>query len=165
MNLQDLNTLLDYHYWARDRMFEALAPLSDEQLRRDLGGSFGTIHDTLGHLVGAEMVWAGRWRGIAFPGVPKGSTFADLAAIRAAWLELEPRIREFVNNLGEAGVDRVFEYKLFSGETGSSPFWQMLQHLVNHGSYHRGQVTDKLRQLGAEPAKSMDMIAFYRARV
>jgi uncharacterized damage-inducible protein DinB len=40
----------------------------------------------------------------------------------------------------------------------------MLQHVVNHGSYHRGQITTKLRQLGAQPAKSLDMIAFYRSQ-
>ena len=61
-------------------------------------------------------------------------------------------------------ITRVFEYKMFTGQPASSPFWQMLQHLVNHGSYHRGQVTTKLRQLGAQPAKSLDMIAFYRSQ-
>jgi uncharacterized damage-inducible protein DinB len=64
--------------------------------------------------------------------------------------------------LGEQGIDKVFEYKLLSGQPGSSVFWQMLQHVVNHASYHRGQVTTMLRQLGGQPGKSMDMIAFYR---
>jgi uncharacterized damage-inducible protein DinB len=56
------------------------------------------------------------------------------------------------------------EYRLFSGATGVSPFWQLLQHVVNHASYHRGQVTTMLRQLGAPPAKSTDLITFYRER-
>jgi uncharacterized damage-inducible protein DinB len=59
-------------------------------------------------------------------------------------------------------VDRVIEYRLMSGQPGASPLWQMLQHLINHGSYHRGQVTTMLRQLGAAPPKSMDLITFYR---
>ena len=53
---------------------------------------------------------------------------------------------------------------MFSGQPTASPFSQMLQHVVNHGSYHRGQVTAKLRQLGAQPARSLDMIAFFRSR-
>jgi len=53
---------------------------------------------------------------------------------------------------------------LLSGAEGASPFWQMLQHVVNHASYHRGQITTMLRQLGASPGKPMDMIAFYRTR-
>ena len=62
------------------------------------------------------------------------------------------------------GVARVMPYTLLSGVASASPFWQMLQHVVNHASYHRGQVTTMLRQLGAAPAKSCDMITFYRER-
>ena len=63
-----------------------------------------------------------------------------------------------------SGVTRVIDYKLLNGTPGSSALWQMLQHVVNHGSYHRGQVTTMIRQLGGTPAKSLDMIAFYRER-
>ncbi|PYR77272.1 MAG: hypothetical protein DMF86_09685 [Acidobacteria bacterium] len=55
----------------------------------------------------------------------------------------------------DAGVARTFEYTLLNGQAGASPFWQMLQHVVNHGSYHRGQITTMLRQLGAAPPKSV----------
>ena len=71
----------------------------------------------------------------------------------------------FSPELDEAGVARVMPYTLLSGVSSASPFWQMLQHVVNHASYHRGQVTTMLRQLGAAPAKSCDMITFYRERV
>jgi len=73
-------------------------------------------------------------------------------------------MRAFLDGLGEDGVSRVFEYKLLNGQAGASPVWQMLQHVVNHASYHRGQVTTMLRQLGATPAKPMDMIAYYRTK-
>jgi uncharacterized damage-inducible protein DinB len=71
-------------------------------------------------------------------------------------------MRAFIDGLGEDGITRVIEYKLLSGQPGQSPFWHMLQHVVNHASYHRGQVTTMLRQLGAPPPKPMDLIAFYR---
>jgi uncharacterized damage-inducible protein DinB len=64
--------------------------------------------------------------------------------------------------MGEQGVDRVIEYRMLNGDVRTSIFWQMLQHVVNHASYHRGQVTTMLRQLGAAPPQSMDLIAFYR---
>jgi uncharacterized damage-inducible protein DinB len=51
---------------------------------------------------------------------------------------------------------------MLDGRPGATPFWQMLQHVVNHASYHRGQVTTMLRQMGVAPGRSMDMIAFYR---
>jgi uncharacterized damage-inducible protein DinB len=90
--------------------------------------------------------------------------FPDVVAVRRAWTEHEAKMRAFLESLGEAGLTRVFEYTLLSGQPGASPFWQMLQHVVNHASYHRGQVTTLLRQLGASPAKSMDMIAYYRSK-
>ena len=92
-------------------------------------------------------------------------TFADLAALRRAWTELEQKMRAFVDGLEEQDVARVIEYKLLSGDAGASPTWQMVQHVVNHASYHRGQITTMLRQLGVKPAKSMDMIAYYRQEV
>jgi uncharacterized damage-inducible protein DinB len=164
MNFQDLRTLLDYHYWARDRLLEALEPLSAEQAKRDMGSSFPSIRDTVTHLYAAEVAWYARWQGASSTALIAGDQFPDLAAVQRAWLDHEPKMRAFVEQLGEEGIARVFEFKLLSGAAGSSPFWQMLQHVVNHASYHRGQVTTMLRQLGAPPAKSMDMIAFYRAR-
>jgi uncharacterized damage-inducible protein DinB len=53
---------------------------------------------------------------------------------------------------------------MFNGEARASVFWQMVQHVVNHASYHRGQVTTMLRQLGAAPPQSMDLITYYRTR-
>jgi uncharacterized damage-inducible protein DinB len=164
MTLQDLQTLVDYHYWARDRMFEALGPLTPDQASRDLGGSFTSIHDTVAHLYAAELAWYSRWQGDSPSALLTGDAFPDLAAIGRAWSDHEPKMRAYLDQLGEAGIARLIEFKMLSGQPASSPFWQMLQHIVNHASYHRGQVTTKLRQLGAQPAKSMDMIAFYRTR-
>ena len=79
MNLQDLNTLLDYNYWARDRMYEVLEPLTPEQATRDLGGSFGSIHDTVAHLYAAEIVWYSRWQGESPMSLITGDAFTDLA--------------------------------------------------------------------------------------
>ena len=162
MNLQDLRTLLDYHYWARDRLLDALEPLAPEQFTRDLGSSFKSIRDTVAHTYAAEWAWHSRWQGHSPTALLPPDQFADVASIRAVWSAHEAKMRAFLEELGDNGIARVFDYKLLSGQPGSSPFWQMLQHVVNHASYHRGQVTTMLRQIGAVPAKSMDMIAFYR---
>ena len=164
MNLQDLRTLLDYHYWARDRLLAALEPLPLEQFDRDLGNSFKSIRETVVHTYAAEWAWHSRWHGQSPTVLMTSEAFPDVAAIRHAWTDHEKKMRAFLEGLGEDGVTRVIEYKLLSGQPGSSPIWQMLQHVVNHASYHRGQVTTMLRQLGAQPPKPMDMIAFYRAR-
>jgi uncharacterized damage-inducible protein DinB len=164
VNQQDLRTLVDYHYWARDRLLDALEPLTADQLTRDMGNSYKTIQETVAHLYAAEWAWYERWHGNSPTALLPSSQFPDLASIRRAWSEHEAKMRAYVDGLGADGGSRVIEYKLLSGQAGSSPLWQMLQHVANHASYHRGQVTTMLRQLGAQPAKPMDMIAFYRTR-
>jgi uncharacterized damage-inducible protein DinB len=163
MDLEGLRTMLDYHYWARDRVLAAVDVLTPEELTRDLKNSFGSVRDTLVHIYFAEWAWHQRWQGETPERLsPEG--YPDVASIRRAWQDHEPKVRAFVEGLGNEGTSRVFQYKLMSGSTGASPFWQMLQHVVNHASYHRGQITTMLRQLGAQPPKSMDMIHFYRER-
>jgi uncharacterized damage-inducible protein DinB len=162
MNSQDLQTMLDYHYWARDRALDALDALTPEQYNRDLGNSFKSIRETTTHVYAAEWAWYSRWHGESPTALLPADRFPDLAALREAWTELEQKMRTFVRGLDEAGVNRVIEYKLLSGQAGASPLWQMVQHVVNHASYHRGQITTMLRQLGAQPAKSMDMIGYFR---
>jgi len=164
MNLQDLRTLLEYHYWARDRLLDALDALTPEQFARDLGSSFKSIRDTVAHTYAAEWAWYQRWQGQSPTALLPADQFPDVAAIRSAWTAHEAKMRAFVDALGADGVNRVIDYTLLTGAAGSSPIWQMLQHVVNHASYHRGQVTTMLRQLGATPAKPMDMIAYYRTR-
>ncbi len=164
MTNEDLRTLLDFHYWARDRMLDGVQPLTPEQFTRDLGSSFRSVRDTVVHIYAAEWVWHMRWRGGSPAALLPPDQFPDVATIRATWLDHEQQVRALVDELGEAGVARVMPYTLFSGVSSASPFWQMLQHVVNHASYHRGQVTTMLRQLGAAPAKSSDLITFYRER-
>ena len=162
MNLADLRVLLDYHYWARDRLLEAVEPLTPDQLTRDLGNSFRSIRDTVAHIYAAEWAWHSRWLGHSPTALLPPDMFPDVAVIRQTWMDLEAKVRALLDSLGEDGINRVIEYKLLNGQPGASVFWHILQHVVNHASYHRGQVTTMLRQLGAAPPKSMDLIAFYR---
>jgi uncharacterized damage-inducible protein DinB len=162
VNVHDLQTMIDYHYWARDRLLEALEPLTAEQYNRDLGNSFKSIRDTVTHLYAAEWAWYERWHGVSPSALLTADRFADLAALRRAWIEHEGKMRAFVGGLSADDVGRVIEFRLLNGTAGASPIWQMIQHVVNHASYHRGQITTMLRQLGSAPAKPMDMIAYFR---
>ena len=65
MDLRDLQTLLDYHYWARDRVLDAAEKLTPEQFTRDLGSSFKSVRDTLVHTYAAEWAWHSRWHGVS----------------------------------------------------------------------------------------------------
>src|SRR5690348_2068227 len=164
MSYEDLSALLDYHYWARDRLIDALKPLTIEQFTRPLNNSFQSIRDTMVHIFAAELLWYSRWRGNSPKALLPGDTFSDLATLCSRWRELEQDVRQLVRELGPEGIERSLAYQHMSGQPDSSVFWHMLQHVVNHGSYHRGQVTTMLRQIGASPAKGMDLITFYRER-
>ena len=164
MNREELCLLVDFHYWARDRMLEALEPLTPDQFTRDLANSFRSIRDTVVHIYSAEWVWLTRWMGHSPTAALSAEQFPDLATIRTAWKELEPKVRSFLEGNNNDDLARRIEYRLINGQPGASIFWHMLQHVVNHASYHRGQVTTMLRQLGLTPPKSTDMIAFYRER-
>jgi uncharacterized damage-inducible protein DinB len=162
MNHADLQTLLDYHYWARDRMLAAVETLTVEQYTKDLGNSFKSVRDTVVHIYFAEWIWYARWMGNSPLQGLNSEDFPDVAAIRRAWNEHEAKVRSLLEGLGDKGVDRVYEYKNLAGQNFESIFWHMFQHVVNHATYHRGQVTTMVRQLGANPGKPQDLIAFYR---
>ena len=164
MNIQELQTLLDYHYWARDRVLAAADALTAEQLNRELVSSFKSIRETLVHIYAAEWAWCARWNGQGPTALLAADAFPDVATLRAKWADLEADVRAVLERMGRQGLDTVMEYKMLSGEPRSSVFWHMLQHVVNHASYHRGQVTTLLRQVGAKPPQAMDLIAFYRIK-
>jgi uncharacterized damage-inducible protein DinB len=164
MTFEDAWKLVDYHYWARDRMCVALEALTPEQYNSDLGNSFRSVRDTVVHLYAAEWVWYSRWIGNSPTAFPNPDDFPDLDAIRKPWESQEKKLRLFVGSLGTEGMDRIFEYKSFKGDPYRSVFWHMLQHVVNHATFHRGQVTTMIRQLGGTPPKSQDLITYYRER-
>jgi uncharacterized damage-inducible protein DinB len=164
MTTHDAIALIDYNYWARDRLLDAVRPLSPDQYLQEIVSSFRSIRDTLVHVYSAEWVWHQRWLGSSPTSPVPFDAFADLAALEAAWRELEQDVRAFVRNLGDAGLDHQIEYRLLSGTPGKSQYREMIQHVVNHGSYHRGQLVTMLRQVGATPPESLDLIAFYRGR-
>ena len=140
MNIQDLRTLLDYHYWARDRMLAALTTLTPEQFTREMGSSFTSIQDTLGHVYSAEWAWHQRWQGVSPASQLPRETFSDVVTVRKLWEKTEADVRGFLDALGETGVERTFEYKTLAGDSFSNPIWQMQVHVMNHATYHRGQV-------------------------
>ena len=163
MTPDDIRTLIDYNYWARDRVLASVAQLPAEQLTRAMGSSFSSVLDTLTHIYMAEWIWYRRWLGQP-PVRPDLSGLVDVEHVRAAWVPLEQDIRAFVNGLGAEGLQRSLEYRSLAGQPATSQFWEMILHVVNHGTYHRGQIATFLRQLGSAPAQSTDMIVFFRER-
>jgi uncharacterized damage-inducible protein DinB len=161
MDTADFRALYDYNAWANRRTLDACLALSPEQFLQDMKSSFASVRDTLAHLYGAEYVWFERWSGRTPQSFPAAVDFPDFNSIYTRLTELDAALIAFVGGLDEAKLSRVLEYKLLSGKAQSGPLVPMLQHAVNHSTYHRGQITTLLRQLGAK-GTSTDLIAYYR---
>ena len=163
MTPEDIRILYEYDAWANRRMLEVVSALTTEQLTKDMGSSFRSIRDTMAHLINGKWLWLERWQGRTPPAFPDPTEYPDFASLERRYQEIEANIMAYVRGLSEERIHRVDEYKTTTAGVVRCPLWQMLQHLVNHGTYHRGQVTTMLRQLGAK-AVATDMSFFYRER-
>ena len=163
MNNEDLRLLYDFNAWANRRTIEACASLTSEQFTRDLASSFRSVRDTVAHIFGAEWLWLERWHGRMPSALPSADDFPTIGMLRRQLEEMDRRLVDYVGSLTADDLRRVVQYKTTSGAAQAQPVWQMLQHLANHGTYHRGQVATMLRQLGSK-ATSTDLIGFYRER-
>jgi uncharacterized damage-inducible protein DinB len=160
MNQTDIQVLYDYNRWANAQVLEAVSRLTAEQLTKDLGNSFPSVRDTLTHIMSAEWIWLRRWKGTSPKAMLNPADYPNLDALRTKWAEIEREQMEFVRGVTDESLRTVITYVNTKGETWRYPLWQMMQHLVNHSSYHRGQITTLLRQLGAEPTHT-DFLLFF----
>ena len=157
----DLSRLLRYTVWANHRIMRAAATLSAEDFKRDLGGSHGGIRGTLAHTLWAELLWLERWKRLPNPPRVDESEFADIVALRDRWTVIEEHRDAWFAGLAGDGPASVIRYKTTEGTPFESPLWQLVQHAANHSTYHRGQLTIFLRQLGARLVAT-DMIVWDR---
>jgi len=160
MTPEHVRFLYAYDAWANKRILDACAKLDAEQFTRNLGSSFPSVRDTLAHIMGAQWLWMERFHGRSAR-LPQADGFADLNALRARWEEVERDVRSYVNSLSAADLQRSFDYHDLKGIARKNTVWEALQQVANHGTYHRGQVTTMLRQLGATPVGT-DMLGYFR---
>jgi uncharacterized damage-inducible protein DinB len=150
-----MRELIEYHRWSTLRMLESCATLTPADLERELGGSFPNLRHTLAHMLMAETAWSKRVRGEAYARPSPGELPDDL---QSAWLEVLSAWEDIARTRDPR---EVIEYRTFDGTPNRNTIQEIAQHVVNHGSYHRGQVTMMLRLLGQTP-QGTDWIVFTR---
>jgi len=163
MTPEEMVALYDYNAWADRRVVEAAGALSKEQFVKPLLSSYSSVRDTLAHILGVEWLWLERFGGRSPASIPDGNEFTEISSLKERWTQFEPTLLKFVRGLTETDLERVMEYKTMKFGVYRNPLWQSMLHLVNHGTYHRGQITTMLRQLGAQPILT-DLMHFYRER-
>ena len=160
MNKDDIQLLYRYNRWANATILNAVATLSKDDFSRKLGGSFPSVRETLVHIMGAEWIWLRRWKGVSPPALLSAAEFPNLNSIKHRWPEIEAEQMEFVAGITDALLQQPLKYVNLKGQVFEYPLGREMQHLVNHGSYHRGQVTNFLRQLGAQPVAT-DLLVYF----
>ena len=158
MNKYDIQLLFEYDRWANNCVFQAISLLSAEQFTRDLGGSFRSVRDTLVHIVAGEWGWLTIWKEPALsPGYITNlwdrigvtfdpSAFPDMDAVQRKWIEVEREQIEFVDDITDELLTRMLPIR--ATHLGLA---HLMQHMANHSTYHRGQISLMMRQLNTEP--------------
>jgi uncharacterized damage-inducible protein DinB len=159
MDLETLRELYGYNGWANARSLQAASMVSPADFTKEVGGSFASLRGTLAHMYGAEWIWLERWRGTSPRSLPFSLDFPDVETIRSRWRDVEREQKEFLGGLDQGRLAEVISYVNLKGEPFAYPLGRMLQHVVNHSTYHRGQVATLLRQLGATPL-STDLLLY-----
>jgi uncharacterized damage-inducible protein DinB len=158
MTKDDIQLLYEYDRWANNRVLEAASALSAEQFTRDLRGSFRSVRDTLVHIIGGEWGWLTYWKepsdSAAFltdlwnrhDRLFNPDSFPNITGVKSKWAEVETEQVEFVNGVTNESLKTMLPIR-----TTQVSLANLMQHLANHSTYHRGQVASMMRQLRAEP--------------
>lgn len=155
--------LAHYNVWATARLLEAVAPLSEDAYRRDVGLFFKSIHGTLNHiLMGEHLVWYPRFARGESPQQGSGlrhdmEVEADRAKLAQALMEGAVNWAPLMSGWPTERFDGTLDYNTMKGEPVSLPFADTLAHVFNHGTHHRGQVTAALTALG-QPGPDLDLV-------
>jgi uncharacterized damage-inducible protein DinB len=160
VNTKDIATLYNYNRWANRRTLGSVRPLDHDEFTRNLGTSHGSVRGTLVHTMWAEWIWLQRWHGESPKRVFDEGEFANLAAVAAYWQGLEDERKGFIAGLTDEHFEQSITYENIKSERCTYTLGHMLQHVVNHSTYHRGQIVTLLRQLGHLPAKT-DFLEFF----
>ncbi|HET9228930.1 MAG TPA: DinB family protein [Thermoanaerobaculia bacterium] len=163
LNASIARELLLYMLWADRLMLAAVRPVRAEDLTRDAGVSFQSILGTMSHTLGSQRMWLSRFLGTPLDRVPSIQDFPDLPSWIAGWEETASQLEAFLASLTDEQLATPVTWTNTKGESHTHPLWHPMSHMVNHTSYHRGQVISLLRQMGY-PVPSTDLIVYFYER-
>jgi uncharacterized damage-inducible protein DinB len=164
MTVNNLEVLFDYGYWANKHLFEVLSQLSAGQFTQLVAGSYGSVRNTMVHMLSAEWGWLDRCGGKPRGTALNPSDYPTVASLVERWQQVEGYVREFLSKLRDEELDRIVEFALGGGPKQTMRMGELLHHAANHGVHHRGQVALLLRSLGYAPGNFDVLIYYQRSR-
>lgn len=160
MELESIHELYAYNHWANDKVLDSVSGLSWEEFARKDKTSYGSLWGTLVHIFGVEWLYPQRWNGNSPRALPKPESITGFDALRNYWSDVRAGQLQFLAELTEEKLRGRLEYINLQGEKYAYPLVEQMKHLVNHSTYHRGQVAQQLRLMG-KPAVSTDYLLYF----
>ncbi|HZT19785.1 MAG TPA: DinB family protein [Dongiaceae bacterium] len=157
MNAAYFRQLARYNAWANWRLYEACAQLDDAERKKPRPCFFGSIHRTLNHILVGDRIWLSRLTGGSH-GIARldQELYADFEELRAARTTEDERLIGVVGSYDDGELAGAFSYRSMAGEERRQPLVQILSHVFNHQTHHRGQVHALLSGTAVAPP-SLDL--------
>jgi uncharacterized damage-inducible protein DinB len=156
--------LAGYHVWANEVLLQVIAQLPEEKHRREIASSFPSLYKTILHMFDAESIWWQRMKLKERITRPSDSFTGNMKELCIQLQQQNKIWQEWITNAGEHQLQHEFKYQTTKRESFKQPVYQMLLHVFNHGTYHRGQLVTLLRQLGTEKIPPTDFIVWSRRK-
>jgi uncharacterized damage-inducible protein DinB len=153
---------LAYNLWANQRITEILEPLDESIIFAEMKSSFPGIARTILHIWDAEWIWLTRLKDKPVDLWPSKAFRGTKPELLHGIVNSSQELAEYIEFKGDAFLSETISYKSLKGDTFENKAEDLLMHLVNHGTYHRGQIITMLREQGVSDLKSTDLIAFLR---
>jgi uncharacterized damage-inducible protein DinB len=157
---KDLRALYDYGYWANGKLLDTVRKLTPEEFTQSVVGSYGSVRNTLVHVLSAEWGWLDRCGGPKRGSALLAADYPTVASLVERWRQVEAQVSAFLANLNDEDLNRTIEFSLGNGPKYTMRLGELMQHGAIHGIHHRGQVALLLRALGQTPG-NVDMLVYY----
>jgi uncharacterized damage-inducible protein DinB len=163
MTIENFRQLAGYNHWANLRLYGAALDMSEEAYRRPTGVFFSSLHGTLNHLLVADLIWLKRLTGVGeHPSHLDAILYDNRRELLAARLAEDARLVDVVGSYADADLDGAVSYQTTSGKPYSQKRRDILLHLFNHQTHHRGQAHACCSILTGTEPPSLDLLAFQR---
>jgi uncharacterized damage-inducible protein DinB len=153
-----LRDMFDYMRWGDRLMISAARSVADEQYYADQGISIGSLHKLLVHCMAAQWLWLSRWRGESPTKIESHEQYPTRDALELRWPLVHSATVDFLGLQSPQSLGRIVNYRNMKGEHFSLPLSDLMLHVLDHASYHRGQVASMIKRAGGQPAA----ISFHR---
>ncbi|MDB5211111.1 MAG: hypothetical protein JWQ30_1938 [Sediminibacterium sp.] len=160
---QLLTSFAQYEHWANERLFRVISPLTEEQQQQEIISSFSSVYKTCLHIWDASAIWWQRLHKMEEIIVPSLSFHPAMQEIEDGLLQQNKQWIEWIRSANDADLSYVLPYKNMKGEAFEQEVKEILLHINNHGTYHRGQLVTMLRQLQVEKIPQTDYILYSRS--